>query len=154
MLNVSEPRLIVVLSQASLETVKIGKAKEARYQLLNGEEHLNIFQKLKRDPATCRPDITHQCLMTLLDSPLNRAGKLQIYISTSKNVLIKVNPKVRIPRTLKRFSGLMGTNYSNKKSNYFTSSPLTQSTVMRNLCKSSKILLLTIYPSVVPKYVR
>jgi rRNA small subunit pseudouridine methyltransferase Nep1 len=43
----------------------------------------------------------------LLDSPINKAGKLQIYIHTSKNVLIRVSPTVRIPRTFKRFAGLM-----------------------------------------------
>jgi rRNA pseudouridine-1189 N-methylase Emg1 (Nep1/Mra1 family) len=46
-------------------------------------------------------------LLTLLDSPLNKAGVLQVYIHTKKNVLIDVNPKTRIPRTFKRFSGLM-----------------------------------------------
>lgn len=50
-----------------------------------------------------------QCLLTLLDSPLNKAGLLQVYIHTAKGVLIEVNPHVRIPRTFKRFSGLMGT---------------------------------------------
>lgn len=49
----------------------------------------------------------HQCLLTLLDSPVNKAGKLQIYISTAKGVLIEVSPTVRIPRTFKRFAGLM-----------------------------------------------
>ena len=44
----------------------------------------------------------------LLDSPLNRAGLLQVYIHTEKNVLIEVNPHMRIPRTFNRFSGLMG----------------------------------------------
>jgi rRNA small subunit pseudouridine methyltransferase Nep1 len=48
-----------------------------------------------------------QCLLTLLDSPINKAGRLQIYIQTAKNVLIEVSPTVRIPRTFKRFAGLM-----------------------------------------------
>ena len=48
-----------------------------------------------------------QCLLTLLDSPINKAGKLQIYIHTAKGVLIEVSPTVRIPRTFKRFAGLM-----------------------------------------------
>ena len=48
-----------------------------------------------------------QCLLTLLDSPINKAGKLQIYIHTARNVLIEVSPTVRIPRTFKRFAGLM-----------------------------------------------
>lgn len=51
---------------------------------------------------------TLQCLLTLLDSPLNKAGLLQVYIQTAKGVLIEVNPSVRIPRTFKRFAGLMG----------------------------------------------
>lgn len=45
--------------------------------------------------------------MTLLDSPINKAGKLQIFIHTAKGVLIEVSPTVRIPRTFKRFAGLM-----------------------------------------------
>ena len=45
--------------------------------------------------------------MAVLDSPLNKCGKLKVYIHTEKNVLIEVNPKTRIPRTFKRFSGLM-----------------------------------------------
>lgn len=51
--------------------------------------------------------LTVQCLLTLLDSPINKAGKLQIYIHTAKGVLIEVSPSVRIPRTFKRFAGLM-----------------------------------------------
>lgn len=50
----------------------------------------------------------------LLDSPLNRADLLQIYVHTSKNVLIEISPQTRIPRTFDRFSGLMG------KQNYFS----------------------------------
>ncbi|KAI9215833.1 Alpha/beta knot methyltransferase [Blastocladiella britannica] len=103
----STRRLIVVLSGAILETVKIGKNKDARYQLLNSDDHVNLLKKHGRDFSTYRPDITHQCLLTLLDSPLNKAGKLQIFISTAKGVLIEVHPTVRIPRTFKRFAGLM-----------------------------------------------
>merc|ERR1712050_475640 len=42
-----------------------------------------------------------------MDSPLNRAGLLQVYIHTEQNVLIEVNPQTRIPRTFERFCGLM-----------------------------------------------
>ena len=66
------------------------------------------MKKHGRDPGSARPDITHQCLLMLLDSPLNRAGLLQIYIHTTRNVLIEVNPQTRIPRTFDRFCGLMG----------------------------------------------
>jgi rRNA small subunit pseudouridine methyltransferase Nep1 len=46
-------------------------------------------------------------LLTLMDSPLNKSGKLQVYIHTANNILIEVSPHVRIPRTYKRFAGLM-----------------------------------------------
>ncbi|KAJ3408382.1 hypothetical protein HDU80_005886 [Chytriomyces hyalinus] len=103
----SQKRLIVVLEQASLETVKLGKGKEGHYALLNCDDHHHLLKKNNRDISESRPDITHQCLLTLLDSPLNKAGLLQVYIHTTKNALIEVNPHVRIPRTFKRFCGLM-----------------------------------------------
>ncbi|ANB13159.1 Emg1p [Sugiyamaella lignohabitans] len=100
-------RLIVVLSNACLETHKISSAGGDRYALLNCDDHQGLLKKMNRDIADTRPDITHQCLLTLLDSPINKAGKLQVYIQTARGVLIEVNPSVRIPRTFKRFSGLM-----------------------------------------------
>ncbi|KAI4146149.1 MAG: hypothetical protein LQ340_006028 [Diploschistes diacapsis] len=105
-------RLIVVLSNASLETYRAAhnprhNRTDDKYSLLNSDEHIGVMRKMNRDISDARPDITHQCLLTLLDSPINKAGKLQIYISTAKGVLIEVSPTVRIPRTFKRFAGLM-----------------------------------------------
>ncbi|BCR91648.1 18S rRNA pseudouridine methyltransferase [Aspergillus chevalieri] len=105
-------RLIVVLSNASLETYRAasgrsGPGRDEKYSLLNSDEHIGVMRKMNRDISEARPDITHQCLLTLLDSPVNKAGRLQIYIHTAKGVLIEVNPSVRIPRTFKRFAGLM-----------------------------------------------
>ena len=99
----SIPRLIVILDGANLETVKRG----TRYELLNADDHIKILKKHDRDINDARPDITHQCLLQLLDSPLNKAGKLQVYIQTKRGILIEINPQTRIPRTFKRFSGLM-----------------------------------------------
>ncbi|KAJ3268210.1 Ribosomal RNA small subunit methyltransferase mra1, partial [Borealophlyctis nickersoniae] len=53
-------RLIVVLEQASLETVKLGKGKEGHYQLLNCDDHHHLLKKNGRDISESRPDITHQ----------------------------------------------------------------------------------------------
>ncbi|CAE6430467.1 unnamed protein product [Rhizoctonia solani] len=106
----SSRRLIVVLEQACLEAYKVSSnsgARDAKYALLNCDDHQGILAKTGRDIADARPDITHQCLLTLLDSPLNKAGRLQVYVHTAKGVLIEINPHVRIPRTFKRFSGLM-----------------------------------------------
>lgn len=98
-----EKRLIIVLENANLESCKTGK----EFSLLNIDDHKGILAKNGRDFSTARPDITHQCLLMLFDSPLNRAGLLQVYIRTANNVLIEINPATRIPRTFKRFAGLM-----------------------------------------------
>jgi rRNA small subunit pseudouridine methyltransferase Nep1 len=98
-------RLIILLDQAKLETVK---NRRGNYELLNCDDHRDLCKKkLKKDPKEFRPDICHQELLALLDSPLNKSGHLQIYIRTSRNVLIELHPSVRIPRTYKRFAGLM-----------------------------------------------
>ena len=97
--------IIVLLDQASLETVK---NKKGLYEILNSDDHRDLCKKkLRKDPNGFRPDILHQELLALLDSPLNKAGLLRIYIATSKKVLIEVNPLTRAPRTYKRFAGLM-----------------------------------------------
>ena len=99
------PRIIVLLDQATLETVK---NRKGIYELLNCDDHRDVCKKkLHKDPNDFRPDILHQEFLALMDSPLNKAGLLQIYISTVKGVLIEVNPETRIPRTFKRFAGLM-----------------------------------------------
>ncbi|KAF4681872.1 18S rRNA pseudouridine methyltransferase [Perkinsus olseni] len=96
-------RLVVVLEKAALEVVQV----KGKYELLNSDDHKNILAKSGKDISSYRPDITHQCLMMLLDSPLNKAGKLLIYVHTMNNVLIEVSPALRMPRTFKRFSGLI-----------------------------------------------
>ena len=96
-------QIIVILEQAALETVKTSRG----FQLLNCDDHKGIHRKFNKDPSASRPDILHQELMALLDSPLNKAGHLKIYIQTTRNVLVEVSPQMRIPRTFKRFSGLM-----------------------------------------------
>lgn len=58
-------RLIVVLSNASLETYKAvsnnrGGTKDEKFSLLNSDEHIGIMRKMNRDISEARPDITHQ----------------------------------------------------------------------------------------------
>lgn len=100
----SKPGAVFVLEKASLEVGKVGKT----YQLLNSDDHANFLKRNGKNPADYRPDIAHQALLTILDSPLNKAGKVRaIYVRTAKGVLFEVKPHVRIPRTYKRFSGIM-----------------------------------------------
>ncbi|XP_019188123.1 PREDICTED: ribosomal RNA small subunit methyltransferase NEP1 [Ipomoea nil] len=99
-----KPGIIFILERASLEIAKIGKT----YQLLNSDEHSNFLKRNNRNPAEYRPDIAHQAMLMILDSRLNKAGRLKaLYVRTEKGVLFEVKPHVRIPRTFKRFSGIM-----------------------------------------------
>jgi rRNA small subunit pseudouridine methyltransferase Nep1 len=95
--------LIVILDQASLETVK---NKKGVHELLSCDDR-DLCKKLRKDPNEYRPDILHQELLALLDSPLNKSGMLKVYVQTKRRVLIDVHPSIRIPRTYKRFAGLM-----------------------------------------------
>ncbi|CAK9296999.1 unnamed protein product [Gordionus sp. m RMFG-2023] len=102
--KIPDKLLIIVLENASLEIIKVGN----KYELLNIEKHKQILnKKIYTDLSNLRPDIVHQCLLMLMDSPLNLSGHLKVYIHTQKNVLIEINPRTRIPRTIERFSGLM-----------------------------------------------
>ncbi|XP_045796764.1 ribosomal RNA small subunit methyltransferase NEP1-like [Trifolium pratense] len=102
--NSEKPGVIFILEKASLEIAKVGKT----YQLLNPDEHASFLLSQKKKPDDYRPDICHQALLSILDSPLNKAGRLKmVYIRTEKGVLIEVRPDTRIPRTFKRFAGLM-----------------------------------------------
>lgn len=73
-------RLIVVLSNASLETYKAahgsssrtGVHREDKYSLLNSDEHIGVMRKMNRDISDARPDITHQ----VTSFPLMKIGSL------------------------------------------------------------------------------
>jgi rRNA small subunit pseudouridine methyltransferase Nep1 len=107
--------IIIILDQASLETVK--NKRTGIYELLNCDDHRDVLGKGRYPKKTkknqhkeykeYRPDILHQELLALTDSPLAKAGYIKIYIRTQTNVLIDVHPACRIPRTYKRFAGLM-----------------------------------------------
>jgi len=99
-----KPGVIFVLERACLEVAKVGKT----FQILNSDDHVNFLKKQNRNPADYRPDILHQAVLAILDSPLTKAGRLQaLYVKTEKGVLFEIKPHVRIPRTFKRFCGLM-----------------------------------------------
>lgn len=102
--NTNKAGVIFILEKASLEVAKVGKS----YQLLNSDDHANFLRKNNRNPADYRPDIVHQALLMILDSRINKSGRLRaVYVRTEKGVLIEVKPYVRIPRTFKRFAGIM-----------------------------------------------
>lgn len=72
-------RLIVVLSNASLETYKAshggrgGAPRDEKYSLLNSDEHIGVMRKMNRDISDARPDITHQVCIRATIVPLQQS---------------------------------------------------------------------------------
>ena len=83
--------MIVILERACLETGKVG----SDHVLLNSDDHHKFLLKHKKSPADYRPDILHQSMLILLDSPLNKAGLLRLFVRSEKGVLIEVHGPVR-----------------------------------------------------------
>jgi rRNA small subunit pseudouridine methyltransferase Nep1 len=113
--------LRVLLAEAELELVPVeiaghpavrasAKAQDRRpgQVLLDQNLHGAALGKLEDGPRRGRPDIVHYCLLTLLESPLGKAGKLEVAIHTRHRLLIRVKPDTRLPRGEARFQGLMG----------------------------------------------
>jgi len=65
------------------------------------------MKNLKYREKRGRPDIIHACLLNALGSPLNKNGKLKLFIHTINNKIFEFNPKIRIARNFNRFKGLM-----------------------------------------------
>lgn len=96
--------VIFILERATLEVAKVGK----NYQLLNSDDHSNFLRRNNRNPGDYRPDILHQALLAIFDSRIAKAGRLKVvYVKTEKGLLIEIKPYVRLPRTQKRFYGVM-----------------------------------------------
>jgi len=112
--------LTLVLAESALETVpqslwshpavrshsrKWGTSPQ--HMLLDRSYHHAAMKRLPQAYKRGRPDIVHFSLLEALGSPLNREGRLQIYVHTINDSTITVDPKARLPRNYSRFVGLM-----------------------------------------------
>lgn len=112
--------LRVLLADAELETVPgsiashpaVKKAAQAvgkrpEQMLLDQNHHRPAMAKLEDGKRRGRPDITHYTLLTLLESPLARAGGLRVAVHTRHGRLIRIREDTRLPRGEARFHGVM-----------------------------------------------
>lgn len=83
------------------------RGKKPSEILLDSNFHHAAMKGIEDEERRGRPDIAHICLLYLLDSPLNREGKLVTYIHTRDDKIIFINASCRIPRSYNRFCGLM-----------------------------------------------
>ncbi|MFX1357735.1 MAG: 16S rRNA methyltransferase [Promethearchaeota archaeon] len=110
--------LIIILAECGIELIpkeiknhpSIKKHLDKRNfasQLLDNALHHSAMVKLKDFNKRGRPDITHNCLLNALGSPLNKNKQLIIYIHTINNKIFKITPDIKITRNYNRFKGLM-----------------------------------------------
>lgn len=62
-----------------------------------------------------RPDIVHNTLLQILETPLNWEGHLRVLVHTQDNYVIRINPKVRLPKNYVRFVGLIEQLFAEKR---------------------------------------
>lgn len=62
-----------------------------------------------------RPDIVHNTLLQVLETPLNWEGQLSVLVHTQDDYVIRINPKVRLPKNYIRFTGLIEQLFAEKR---------------------------------------
>lgn len=62
-----------------------------------------------------RPDIVHNTLLQVLETPLNWEGQLRVFVHTQDDHVIWINPTVRLPKNYTRFVGLIEQLYHEKQ---------------------------------------
>lgn len=99
------PREIVGYPAVRLNAKR--RNKSPAKSLLDASLHHSAMRALPMGDRRGRPDIVHVFLLVALESVLNRAGQLRVYIHTRNNEMISIDPTTRIPKNYPRFVGLM-----------------------------------------------
>lgn len=126
--------LIMVLAEAALQTVpdeirshpqikRYARRREKPPEevLLDRAFHHSAMRALARAHRDTlpekmgRPDIVHNSLLQVLETPLNWENKLSVFVHTQENKLIIINPKIRLPKNYTRFVGLIEQLFVDKK---------------------------------------
>jgi rRNA small subunit pseudouridine methyltransferase Nep1 len=76
--------------------------------LLDQNVHGTAMPRLDDGKRRGRPDIVHYTLLTLLESPLAKQGRVEVAIHTRHGLLVRVRKDTRLPRGEARFQGLLG----------------------------------------------
>ncbi len=76
-------------------------------QILDDNYHHKLITKLSNKEKRGRPDIVHFALLDITSTPAYMEDLVEVYVHTVNNETIRLLPKVRLPRTLQRFCGVM-----------------------------------------------
>ena len=102
-----------VQSHAEIKKYAERRMKRPSEVLLDRSFHHNAMQKLARKHFRLpvermgRPDIVHNTLLQILETPLNWENHLRVFVHTQDDYVISVNPKIRLPKNYIRFVGLI-----------------------------------------------
>ncbi|KAL6509850.1 18S rRNA uridine methyltransferase [Orobanche gracilis] len=100
-------RVTFLLDNASLKKGVVRKSSQT-VKILNSDQDANFLLKQKKDLNDYRPDILYRAVLAIFDSPVCKAGLVHgIYVKVNGGVLFEIKSHVRVPRTIKRFNGLM-----------------------------------------------
>lgn len=83
------------------------QGRKASEVLLDQNLHGAALRRMPDGLRRGRPDITHITLLVLLESALNKLGKLQVVVHTRNEERLRVRPDTRLPRSEARFQGLI-----------------------------------------------
>ena len=119
--------LSLILAESSLELVpkelqqhpavlshakKLGK-KPSEILLDNSWDYA-AMKGIKNEIKRGRPDLLHLCLLQSCSIPLYHKSKIQVYIHTIDDKVIKLGKNVRLPKSFHRFLGLLEKLYKEK----------------------------------------
>ena len=97
------------------------RRKEPAEILLDRAFHHSAMQRLARKRPRLgvermgRPDIVHNTLLQILETPLNWEKRLRVFIHTQDDQIISINPKIRLPKNYTRFVGLIEQLFAEKR---------------------------------------
>jgi rRNA small subunit pseudouridine methyltransferase Nep1 len=83
------------------------RGKVPEKMILDASHHHPAFGKLPDGDRRGRPDIVHMFLLLSLDSDMNAAGRLRVFVHTRNDDVVAVNPETRLPPNYIRFVGLI-----------------------------------------------
>ncbi len=126
--------LTIILAESALQLVPLEiqshsqikeyakrREKGAEQVLLDRGFHHAAMQKLTRRGYPIpvekmgRPDIIHNTLLQILETPLNWEKHLRVFVHTQENHVISIDPKVRLPKNYVRFVGLIEQLFGQKR---------------------------------------
>jgi rRNA small subunit pseudouridine methyltransferase Nep1 len=102
-----------IQSHPQMKSYAKRRKKKPEEVLLDRAFHHAAMQKLARKrfhlpvEKMGRPDIVHNTLLQMLETPLNWENRLRVFVHTQDNHVISINPKIRLPKNYIRFTGLI-----------------------------------------------